>query len=396
MSRDPEMTALIQKTKQDTPLPAASPSHDLDVTFIRGDRSILRGLAAEWDALCDEGPCAWITYRPAWIGPFLDAWHPDGRFHAIVVRRNGQLRGLLPMVEQRYGFGPLAVRRVSPTANFYSWEFGPIYGTGDADQVIAAMQDRLARWSGWDILDFAAALDDGPVPGMIEHLVAGGAHALPPVRMIGYVIPCPPPGSGFEEAIEHSAMTRKRQLRRHLKKLGTLGTPTWHCLEPDAPEPERTRALDDFLELEASGWKGRTGEPIARDPQFLDFYRNLLRDRQLIFHRLELDGVLIAANIGILGKDRFFSMRFAYHEEYGHVSPGHLMTLYTLCDAASRGCTGMDCAGTHVGTETYKTSWTDQSYLLSAHMVFARGIRGNATRLAWTRGIPLARKLLRR
>lgn len=360
-------------------------------TLSGGNRSIVDQLEVDWTALCDEGPCSWLTYRPAWIGAFLDAHEPNGRFHTISVRLDGKLRGLLLLVEKRIGVGPFSVRRMSLGANFYAWEFDLIHGEGDRDQVIEAILTCLDGWKGWDVLDAAAALDTGATPQLINRLAEHGGHQLPPVRMVGYIIPCPPAGSTFEEAVAFSAMTRKRQLKRHLKKIQTLGTPVWSILEPDTPIADQLRAFDEFLILEASGWKGRSGDTIQDDARMTATYRQLIQQRLIFQHRLEIDGVLVAANVGIKFGDRFLSERFSFNEDFAEVSPGHLMTLFTLCDMANRGCKDMDCAGTHVGQPTYKTSWTDTSYPISAYVIFRKGVRGRVLHFIWTTGLPKLR-----
>lgn len=278
-------------------------------------------------------------------------------------------------------------------ADFYAWEFDLLNGEGDRQRVIEAVRTCLLDWKGWDVLNATASLDSGAVPNLIEQLGDGGATDLSPVQMIGYIISCPPAGSTFEEAIAHSAMTRKRQLKRHLKKLLTLGTPAWTVLEPDAPIDRQLKAFDEFLVLEASGWKGRSGKPVQRNPKMTSTYQTMIRKQMIFQHRLEVDGVLAAANVGIKFNVRFLSERFSFNEQFGEVSPGHLMTMFILRDMANRGCKDIDRAGTHVGQPTYKTSWTDISYPISAYVVVRAGVRGRMLHFMWTTGLPKLRSI---
>jgi hypothetical protein len=70
------------------------------------------------------------------------------------------------------------------------------------------------------------------------------------------------------------------------------------------------------------------------------------------------------------------------------------MTMYTLVDMANRGCTAMDCAGTHAGVPTYKTIWTDWSYPISSCTLFRKGLKGKAIYLALTKLLPLLKHLV--
>src|SRR5687768_2674729 len=105
----------------------------VSVSMISGDRTLFSQFHEEWNALCDEGPCSWLTYRPDWVDGFLNAYHPSDPLHAIVIRRDGELRGFLPLVETRFGRGPISVRRVRLAANYFSWEFDLIHGIDDRD-----------------------------------------------------------------------------------------------------------------------------------------------------------------------------------------------------------------------------------------------------------------------
>ena len=122
---------------QRSSVPEASQSESYVASIVSGDRYIVEQFVDEWTALCDEGPCSWITFRPEWVSSYLDAYHPTGRFHGLVICKNGVLRGLLPMVETRIGLGPLSIRRDHVAANFYSWEIDLIHGQGDRAEVVA-------------------------------------------------------------------------------------------------------------------------------------------------------------------------------------------------------------------------------------------------------------------
>lgn len=120
--------------------------------------------------------------------------------------------------------------------------------------------------------------------------------------------------------------------------------------------------IESYFELEARGWKGRSGKVVLEDERLRSYYRELGKAGFIVVHSVTLDERLIASNIGVLDGERFSSLRIAFDEEYSAVSPGHLMTLYTVKDAADHGCAMLDLGGTNENEATYKTTWTNNSY----------------------------------
>jgi len=122
---------------------------------------------------------------------YLDAYYPTGRFHTVVVKNNGVVRGFLPIVETRPGVRPIAIRRIRPAANYFTWEFDLIHGQGDRAEVVAATSQALDSWRGWDVFACEVALDSGAFPMLSASLQSKGAVARPPgaIDWLDYPLP---------------------------------------------------------------------------------------------------------------------------------------------------------------------------------------------------------------
>ncbi|MER3438126.1 MAG: hypothetical protein C4346_11365, partial [Chloroflexota bacterium] len=86
-------------------------SPSCSVTVERGDAHLIDQIAPAWRALCDEGPCADPFFRPEWIGAYLRHLEPDARVVLITAWRNGSLRAVLPLIEERTRFFGVPLRR---------------------------------------------------------------------------------------------------------------------------------------------------------------------------------------------------------------------------------------------------------------------------------------------
>jgi len=103
----------------------------------------------------------------------------------------------------------------------------------------------------------------------------------------------------------------------------------------DISDPNQNQeALEDFLRLEKSGWKGERGSAIGMSETLRAFYtsvtRNMISRGQLEYRFLKLNGESIAGQLtSIIGNRRTIS-KIAYDEKYAGFSPGNLLFEATL------------------------------------------------------------------
>lgn len=125
----------------------------------------------------------------------------------------------------------------------------------------------------------------------------------------------------------------RRNLQRH-----------WRLLESDAElnytvteaqdEAGIHTALEQFLQLEASGWKGESGTAIQTDATLTAFYQGLktLQQPMINFeiHQLYRNEQCVAAQLALRCNTRRYLLKIAYDETYAERSPGSLLLWKTL------------------------------------------------------------------
>lgn len=124
----------------------------------------------------------------------------------------------------------------------------------------------------------------------------------------------------------HHRREFQRQQRR-LEKLGKL-----EFTESRDPDDVRRRT-EEFLSLEASGWKGRKRTAMAVDRFRAAFAREALyclaeRDMCRI-HTLDLDGKAIASLVVMRESGVAYTWKTAFNEDYANYSPGTLLMIDT-------------------------------------------------------------------
>jgi CelD/BcsL family acetyltransferase involved in cellulose biosynthesis len=133
-------------------------------------------------------------------------------------------------------------------------------------------------------------------------------------------------GANFERLIDAKRRKEWARLKRRLMELGRLEF-EW------AAEPA---AIEDFLTLEAAGWKGARGTTLNGDPKRAAFAREMLAgfasQGRMQIARLSLDGRPIATGAMLRAQSRAYYWKTAYDPDYATFSPGLQLTLAMSSD----------------------------------------------------------------
>lgn len=130
-----------------------------------------------------------------------------------------------------------------------------------------------------------------------------------------------------EAYLQQSLRSRHyKELRRLKRRLGDLGRLDHEV----ARQPDEIRhAIENFLTLEASGWKGRGRSAMAVDRYRAAFAREAvyrLSERDLCrIHTLKLDDRPVASLIVFIESGMAYTWKTAYQEDYAAFSPGTLL-----------------------------------------------------------------------
>ncbi len=124
----------------------------------------------------------------------------------------------------------------------------------------------------------------------------------------------------FAAAVGKKRWKKLQKLRRQLAERGVLKTEL--LTAPD----ELEGWLEEFLQLEAKGWKGRGGTALAATPAERDFFvrscRGAFAVGQLLLFRMTFDGVPIAMKCVFRSGTSGFVFKTCYDEDYAKYSPG--------------------------------------------------------------------------
>jgi CelD/BcsL family acetyltransferase involved in cellulose biosynthesis len=145
--------------------------------------------------------------------------------------------------------------------------------------------------------------------------------------------------------------------------------------------PQLMRCFEEFLDLEASGWKGREGRgtAIRLDPALVRFYRSLIEgfgaDDMAVINCLRIRGDLVAGQFCLRDEDTLYVLKLAYDETRSRLAPGNMLLEWVIREGMERSAYRYVNL---VGEPPWFKDWRPVSVPLKSLSVF------NATAAGWT------------
>ncbi len=287
----------------------------------------LTDIVGPWQALIARTVEPNAFYEPA----FALAGAPvfGSGAHALLVWSKApdkRLLGLFPVrISHRYGIGP---RLLAGWIHPFSMLGTPLVDREHAETVIAAWLDRVAFEPALPNVALLPTLAlDGPFCAALDRVLArrGGGHVDFGLHQRALLAP------GDDRAgylIQAMGAKHRKELPRRRRRLADLG-PVAH--EVATAEPDVAEAFEQFLELEARGWKGSRGTAAMNCEARLAFFRaavaGLARDGKARVDSLRVGDDVIATSVALRSGDTLFGWKMAYDEAFAKFSPGAQLML---------------------------------------------------------------------
>jgi CelD/BcsL family acetyltransferase involved in cellulose biosynthesis len=265
-----------------------------------------------------------VTNPHALLGAFRAA-HTNSTEGRLLLCRDsdGVLTGLWPLGVTRVPPGFRILR--SPLVPLYDLSGDPLIAADRALDVLRAMVLELKKPSSQPrILMLRNLQADGPVWDALQILRQDGLISVQPLEQWERAILDRSAADSADTYIgQNLSSGNRKQLRRKRKALEEHGPLS--LLIHDQPDAI-SAAFDGFLDLEASGWKGRNGTALKRKPDDARYVLGVLRamagvDRAFLAE-LRTSGSTIASGLFLrCGAEAFF-WKTTYDETFASQSPG--------------------------------------------------------------------------
>lgn len=278
---------------------------------------------ARWAALSAHAGAANV-FAQDW---FMDAalrHAADGRdaMLAVVSHHSGPWLGVMPLVTaSRFGRWPARIwRGWSTTSQFLGM---PLVAAQSADLFWASLLAFLDRQASGEILLHFGAFDaDDPISiALLDRCSHEGRafHIIHRFNRPAYRV-----GDDAADRSDAKVRSRLRSLLRRIERdHGSVAITIFDPTQPCTPW------IDAFLEMEASGWKGRNGSALGSAPETEALFRTVIErgheNGSARLASLSVNGRVIAMSSWFESPSWGHGFKMTFDEEYRAYAPGQLL-----------------------------------------------------------------------
>jgi len=321
------------------------------------------GLEVEWRHLATRTGAVPFS-RPGWVKAWAHALGLDPQI--VVTREAGSLTALLPLVVHR-GHARTPADWQTPWMEAVFTDRAALRAL--AEQVAGAGHPRVTidfvPAAGPTVAAFSTALTDAGYRVRRRHRLQSPFIAL---------------DDGWEGYYAALPSRKRSELRRRGRRLAEAGTLVYEVTEG---HDDLGLLLDEALEVEASGWKGREGTAIAEDPRLVGFYREMAtwaqRHGWLRLAFLRFDGRAVAFDLCLEAGGHHYLLKTGFRPDFGRFSPGMLLRAHMIQRAFEGGLRTYEFCG---HADPWKLEWTTRVRGVEIIDAFAPRLSGSARDLA--------------
>ena len=317
--------------------PDSTSKRRISVVVVR-DLQTLSEFVPAWEELAAAAIEPNVFYEHWMLLPALRAFSAGKSIHVVLVLIHDphnpdappKLGGLFPL-ELDTRFGRLGVPALSLWQHVHCYVCTPLLRADAASECMV----ELMRWfrSGdarASMMELGCISGDGPFHRMLVDLSneLGLLSATTDIFTRGLWREGHDKNSGPESAVSGEL---RRRLRRKEKRLSERGRVEHLVMQP---QDDIGRWIDEFLRIEASGWKGQRGSALASSESDRRYFTEIAtsafhRDRLLMLG-LNFDGRPIARRCAFIAGEGSFAFKTAYDEEFADFSPGAMLEMDSI------------------------------------------------------------------
>lgn len=307
-----------------------------------------------WSELARTALAPNSFYEPWMLMPALEAFGAGTAFRFVLVFRGDPgkpaesppLIGFFPLHERRR-FKGLPLRTLALWKHLHCFLCTPLLHRDHAGEALDAFFNWTRTGKNPRLIEFPLVQADGPFQAALHGVLRERGHlSFLDELYHRALLQC---GAAAESYLAETLSTgNRKELRRQRRRLGEQGTLEFRTWGQE-PHDDLERWIEDFLTLEAAGWKGREGTALASASAERAYFRRIAHGAaergQLSMLGFFLNNRPIALKCNFLSPPGGFAFKIAFDESLSRFSPGVQLELENVCLAHAQGLQWLDsCA----------------------------------------------------
>lgn len=284
----------------------------------------LKPHAEAWDRLAAASPHQLPALSHAWVSTYLEHRLQEGEsWCCLLAFCDTRLVGVLPLVltpDRVLGFHRVLLR---PPRDRHTLSVDAVVTAGFEEASIRAFLAVLDRVTPqWHAAKFVRLPSNSPTLAVADRKFSRRVLVCESAGT-GTFVPTTGDFESYRNGLSRNFRKNLNKATRRLKELSEVRT------EFLTEEADALPGLQRFMEVEASGWKGREGWAIARNPGLIDFYSSLVtrlaRQGWLEWQFLVGDSRTLAGNLSVRCGRSMVVCKIGYDEVLARFAPGNLL-----------------------------------------------------------------------
>lgn len=283
-------------------------------------------VSQDWQVLSRHLRRRRYFHEYGWWKSYLDALDLDPEtFSVLLVRCGGEPVAILPLAQGTRKWYGLNVRQWNLPDHPHQPLNDILCRSGVAiDEIIEALGDALRQHvsGNWDMLNFTGILEESP---LAEFLTCGKRRIIASLLKTCDYLPCQGPYNGIVAKFSRNFRSNLNKARNKLAREKEVE------FRSVTGQPELASGFVEFLDIEASGWKGikGAGTAIKLHPELMQFYQSLIDEfgpsGAVMINSLKVGDKTIASQFCVKDDDTLYVLKLAYDENWSRVAPGNML-----------------------------------------------------------------------
>lgn len=347
------------------------------------DRRSLAPLKPFWDALAGRHESPLLGFD--WFVSCIETLHAADPIRIVLVREAGDIRAIAPLcVVRRDGVETLELIGASALYE----PSGLLYADAQG------LAKLLVGVAGLGLPVVLLRLPCDPVlQSCLRDMAWRRAIVLSKRTAPAVFLRLP---ESWDDFLGRLSSSRRYEFRRKRKCLEKTGVVTTRIVNPALSE--LPALLQDAVDVEDSGWKGRGGSSLHRNPALRAFFECYLTkacaNGLLRLCYLDIDGQPVSMHIAIESHAAFWVLKLGHDDAYAKCSPGTQLALETIEYSVRQGLSRYEFLGSE---EAWQHAWPVERREARVTLMYpysSAGFRGLGG-LFLTYGKTTVRRLLR-